>query len=53
MMQNLSLMYPEYDWFNNKGYGTKKHREAIINFGITSLHRKTFLKKLLNGEKHE
>lgn len=53
MMQNLSLMYPEYDWFNNKGYGTKKHREAIINFGITPLHRKTFLRKLLNGEKHE
>ena len=32
----------KYDIQNNKGYGTKKHMEAIKNHGITKLHRKTF-----------
>ena len=37
--------YPElkkYDIHNNKGYGTKKHMDAIQKYGITKLHRKTF-----------
>lgn len=42
IMQNLSIKYPNYDWENNAGYGTKKHQEAIKNFGITIHHRKTF-----------
>ena len=32
----------KYDIINNKGYGTKKHREAIQKYGITKWHRKTF-----------
>lgn len=34
--------YPNYDWNNNKGYPTKKHRLAIQEHGITSIHRKSF-----------
>ncbi|EGJ70499.1 Ribonuclease H [Bacteroides coprosuis DSM 18011] len=34
--------YPNYDWNHNKGYPTKKHREAIEKYGITPLHRHTF-----------
>ena len=32
----------KYDIQNNKGYGTKKHMEAIKKYGITKWHRKTF-----------
>ncbi|WP_017294005.1 ribonuclease HII [Geminocystis herdmanii] len=34
--------YPEYDWKNNKGYGTKKHLLAIQKYGVTPLHRLSF-----------
>ncbi|GAJ02742.1 unnamed protein product, partial [marine sediment metagenome] len=34
--------FPEYDWANNKGYPTAKHRFAISEMGITPYHRKTF-----------
>lgn len=45
----LATKYPNYDLENNKGYGTKKHREAILKYGPTPLHRKTFLRKLLGN----
>ncbi|SDL89140.1 RNase HII [Daejeonella rubra] len=41
-MLNLSTEYPDYDWANNKGYPTIKHREAVIAFGFTPYHRRTF-----------
>lgn len=41
-MDELAMDYPQYDWLSNKGYPTKKHREAIQKFGITPFHRKTF-----------
>ena len=41
-MDALDKEYPEYDWMKNKGYPTKKHREAIRQYGITPYHRKTF-----------
>ena len=41
-MDELALEYPQYDWLSNKGYPTKKHREAIRLYGITPYHRKTF-----------
>jgi len=34
--------FPDYNFEKNKGYGTKKHIEAINEFGITNIHRKTF-----------
>ena len=48
LMCNYAKDYPEYHWENNKGYGTKKHIEAIKKFGVTPLHRKSFLSKILN-----
>ena len=41
-MDQLAQEYPQYDWLSNKGYPTKKHREAIRQYGITPYHRKTF-----------
>ncbi|MFR0678607.1 ribonuclease HII [Dysgonomonas mossii] len=41
-MLNLHREYPLYDWDHNKGYPTKKHREAIDKYGVTPYHRLTF-----------
>lgn len=41
-MNKLHAEYPRYNWQKNKGYPTQEHREAIIKYGITALHRKTF-----------
>ena len=41
-MNHLAEEYPQYDWLSNKGYPTKKHREAIRQYGITPYHRKSF-----------
>lgn len=41
-MNHLAEEYPQYDWLSNKGYPTKKHREAIKQYGITSYHRKSY-----------
>ncbi|KAA1299942.1 MAG: ribonuclease HII, partial [SAR202 cluster bacterium] len=42
MINELSNEYPNYSFEKNKGYGTKVHMEAIKNFGITNIHRKSF-----------
>ena len=41
-MNRLAEEYPQYDWLSNKGYPTKKHREAIKQFGITPYHRRSY-----------
>ena len=41
-MNKLAEEYPQYDWLSNKGYPTKKHREAIKQFGITPYHRRSY-----------
>ena len=41
-MNKLAEEYPQYDWLSNKGYPTKKHREAIKQYGITPYHRKSY-----------
>lgn len=41
-MLSLAEKYPQYDWQSNKGYPTKKHREAIRQYGITPFHRKSY-----------
>lgn len=46
-MAELARQYPQYDWQSNKGYPTKKHREAIREFGITPFHRRSY--NLLGG----
>ena len=42
IMKKLSIRFPEYLWNQNKGYPTKKHKNAISEFGITKHHRKSF-----------
>lgn len=41
-MNRLAEEYPQYDWLSNKGYPTRKHRDAIRQYGITPYHRKTY-----------
>lgn len=41
-MGKLAEEYSQYDWKGNKGYPTKKHRDAIRQFGATPYHRRTF-----------
>lgn len=47
--QVLDREYPQYLFAQHKGYGTKLHYEKIREFGISPVHRKTFLKKLPEG----
>ena len=48
LMKKIHVDYPQYKWCRNKGYPTPEHRQAIINFGITNHHRKSF--KLINNQ---
>ena len=41
-MLEAALLYPGYDWENNKGYPTEAHRKAVAELGLTPLHRKSF-----------
>lgn len=47
-MNELAVEYPQYDWLSNKGYPTKKHRQAIKEYGTTPYHRMSF--NLLGNE---
>ena len=41
-MKQIAAEHPEYDWHQNKGYPTIKHRKAILEVGYTPYHRRTF-----------
>ena len=41
-MDKLAVEFPHYDWLNNKGYPTAKHREAVLKHGFSPYHRRTF-----------
>lgn len=43
----MDKAHPEYGFAKHKGYGTKDHREALLKYGPSPMHRKSFLKKLL------
>lgn len=47
IMQKLHKEFPSFDWFNNKGYGTKFHIEALRQFGLTPHHRIQFVNTAL------
>jgi len=42
LMENLDKKFPEYNFKNNVGYGTKEHYNAIKSCGLTIYHRKSF-----------
>jgi ribonuclease HII len=44
-MEIFAKKYPKYNWRKNKGYGTGEHYKAIEAYGLTPLHRRTFLTK--------
>ncbi len=46
-MLELDKLYPQYQFSKHKGYGTKLHYEMLEQHGISSVHRRSFLKKLM------
>ena len=50
LMKEYSKKYPEYNFAKNKGYGTKKHVQAILENGTTPKNRQSFLKKIFAKE---
>lgn len=50
IMKRLCPKFPQYLWSKNKGYATPEHIEAIKLYGATPLHRKTFLRKILEED---
>jgi ribonuclease HII len=43
----IGKKYPEYNFSKNKGYGTKEHIELIKKFGVSDIHRASFLGKII------
>ncbi len=48
LIKRLAERYPGYGLSTNVGYGTKVHREALLELGATDLHRRSFLSKLIS-----
>lgn len=44
IMRRYDGIYPDYGFAKNKGYGTGEHIEAIKKYGLTQIHRRTFVK---------
>ena len=53
MMLEVDKEFPEYNFAKHKGYGTKLHREILLDRGPCKYHRKSFLKKILGDESQE
>ncbi len=49
IMRQWDEVYPEYGFINHKGYGTAKHIEAIKQYGLTPIHRKSFTKNFVTN----
>ena len=49
-MEEMDAQYPEYGFAVHKGYGTRRHYDAIREYGMCPIHRRTILKKFY-GEK--
>lgn len=50
IMINYHKKYPQYNFKNNKGYGTYEHQEALKNHGVCDIHRKSYkpIKKIVS-----
>ena len=42
LMESLAAQWPQYDWRSNKGYPTKAHKRALITYGLSPHHRRSF-----------
>ena len=49
-MLEMAEKYPQYQFEKHKGYGTKLHYEMIAKYGVSEIHRRSFLKKVLKDE---
>ncbi|MEG0764543.1 MAG: ribonuclease HII [Pseudoflavonifractor sp.] len=45
-MEEMALLYPQYEFERHKGYPTKRHYELLRQYGPCPIHRRSFLKKL-------
>ncbi len=50
-MMEIAEQYPEYEFKKHKGYGTKLHYEMIEKYGVSPVHRRSFLKKIIGEDK--
>ena len=51
IIDEFDSVYPEYGFAKHKGYGTKQHREALLEYGPCPIHRLSFLTKILKNDK--
>ena len=51
IMREWDEIYPQYGFINNKGYGTAKHIEAIKEYGLSPIHRRSFTKGIVGNIK--
>lgn len=51
LMYEYDAAYPEYGFAKHKGYGTKQHTQAILEYGPCPIHRMSFLKNILNSKR--
>jgi ribonuclease HII len=51
LMEEYAKVMPEYGFDSNKGYGSAAHIAAIREYGLTPIHRRSFVKNLLTEEK--
>ena len=51
IIEEYDSVYPEYGFAKHKGYGTKVHREALLQYGPSPIHRLSFLTKILGNDK--
>lgn len=52
-MLELDEHYPQYEFKKHKGYGTKRHYEMLAEYGVSPVHRKSFLKNIDRAKKTE
>ena len=52
-MLDMAEKYPQYQFEKHKGYGTKLHYEMLDKYGISDIHRMSFLKKYIEAQKNE
>ena len=51
-MELMAAEYPGYSFERHKGYGTKAHYAAILEYGVSPIHRRSFLKKFFQKYPH-
>ena len=50
LMHDWAKVYPAYSWETNKGYGSMRHQQGLLQAGLSPLHRRSFCRKWMAGE---